>query len=140
MQLLAIIVAIPFIGLSILHLYWVFGGKSGMTKTVPAVNNQPVFVPGPVSTAIVAGGLAGFALLALTLGFGLLPANYQPYAKFAGFAVGAILILRAIGEFRYVGFFKRIKGSDFATYDTRYYSPFCLLMGSLFLWLAVNQL
>ena len=35
---------------------------------------------------------------------------------------------RAIGEFRYVGFFKRVVGSRFATLDTFVYSPLCLAL------------
>ena len=41
-------------------------------------------------------------------------------------AVG--LLGRAIGEFRYVGFFKRVRGSRFAKLDTVVYSPLCLLL------------
>ena len=33
--------------------------------------------------------------------------------------------LRAIGDFRYVGFFKRVRDSSFARLDTLAYSPLC---------------
>ena len=36
------------------------------------------------------------------------------------------LLARAIGEFKYVGFFKRVRGSRFARLDTLIYSPLCL--------------
>ena len=35
---------------------------------------------------------------------------------------------RAIGDFKYVGFFKRVRGSKFARMDTLVYSPLCLLL------------
>jgi hypothetical protein len=38
------------------------------------------------------------------------------------------LLARAVGEFRYVGFFKRVRGSRFARLDTLIYSPVCLLL------------
>jgi hypothetical protein len=39
------------------------------------------------------------------------------------------LALRALGEFRYIGFFKRVRGTPFARMDSRYYSPLALLLG-----------
>ncbi len=44
------------------------------------------------------------------------------------FALAAGLLARAVGEFKYVGFFKRVRGSRFATLDTLVYSPLCLLL------------
>lgn len=43
--------------------------------------------------------------------------------------IGAIFILRAVGEFKYIGFFKKMKNSQFARLDTKYYSPLCLFIG-----------
>jgi hypothetical protein len=45
---------------------------------------------------------------------------------FVALALG--LLARAIGEFRYVGFFKRVRGSRFARLDTLLYSPLRLLL------------
>jgi len=43
--------------------------------------------------------------------------------------LATIFILRAIGDFRLVGFFKRVRGSPFAQWDTAAYSPLCLVLG-----------
>jgi hypothetical protein len=46
-------------------------------------------------------------------------------------AVGVVLVgllARAVGEFKHVGFFKRVVGSRFATLDTYVYSPLCLAL------------
>ena len=43
-------------------------------------------------------------------------------------AVGGILLPRAVGEFRLVGFFKRVRGSGCARLDTFVYSPLCLAL------------
>ncbi|MEM6843120.1 MAG: DUF3995 domain-containing protein [Bacteroidota bacterium] len=40
-----------------------------------------------------------------------------------------IFILRALGEFNYVGFFKRVKNTEFARADSRIFSPLCLGIG-----------
>ena len=51
--------------------------------------------------------------------------------------VGAAFLLRAIGEFRYVGFFKRVRGTRFAFWDTCLFSPLCLGIGLASLWVAL---
>lgn len=52
-------------------------------------------------------------------------------------AIAILFGLRAIGEFRYIGFFKKFKDSKFAEYDTKYYSPLCLIIAILTLLLAL---
>ncbi|MDO9262884.1 MAG: DUF3995 domain-containing protein, partial [Desulfosalsimonadaceae bacterium] len=140
MQVIAILVSVAFAGLAILHIYWALGGKLDSGKMIPVADGKPVFTPGVLGTFLVAAALACFAAISLALGFrGVVSVDYQPSITFAGFAIGAVLVLRAIGEFKYVGFFKRVRGGDFATYDSLVYSPFCLLAGSAFLFLAANQ-
>ena len=48
----------------------------------------------------------------------------------ASYALALGLLARAIGEFKYVGFFKRVRGSRFATLDTFVFSPLCLLLSA----------
>jgi hypothetical protein len=139
-EAIAIILAVSFTVLAALHLYWALGGKFGMMAALPEVNGAPVFTPGSVGTAAVAVMLAGIALVALLLGPGRdFAAPLTPYGVVPGFAIAGLLILRAVGEFRYVGFFKRVKGSKFAAYDSWLFSPFCLLAGVAFLALAAGR-
>ena len=49
--------------------------------------------------------------------------------KYGGWIIPIIFILRAIGEFKYVGFFKRIKQTEFGKLDTKFFSPLCLTIG-----------
>lgn len=44
-----------------------------------------------------------------------------------------IFFLRSIGDFRYVGLTKKVKGTVFARLDTLYFAPLCLLIA----WLGV---
>jgi hypothetical protein len=39
-----------------------------------------------------------------------------------------LLFLRAIGDFHLIGFFKRVRGTRFASLDTAVYSPLCLAL------------
>jgi hypothetical protein len=48
-----------------------------------------------------------------------------------------LFILRAIGDFKYLGFFKKIKNTKFGQNDTKYFAPLCLIIGILTLLVAV---
>ena len=52
--------------------------------------------------------------------------------------LAGIFILRAIGDFKYVGFFKKVKNTPFAKLDSKFYSPLCLLIGLAFIWIELN--
>jgi hypothetical protein len=126
-----ILIAI-FTILSGLHIYWAFGGKWGLAATFPVLKEgKEIRNPGLLPTLIVALGLAAFALFYVwTLGWVALPFSAQTKTVI-GWIIPSIFLLRAIGEFKYVGFFKRVKGSPFAFWDTRLFSPLCLLIAVL---------
>jgi hypothetical protein len=44
--------------------------------------------------------------------------------------------LRVIGDFRYVGLFKSIRGTRFAHYDTLVFTPLCLFLATAY-WVAI---
>ncbi len=124
--------------LSLLHVYWAFGGGFAMGKAVPEVDGRPAFEPGMFATLAVAAGLLVCALVAAGLGFGtLVGAEYVRYVRIAGYLLAALFILRAVGEFNLVGFFKKASDSAFAHYDTFFYSPLSLGIGIVFLLLAL---
>jgi hypothetical protein len=84
----------------------------------------------------VAAGLGGAAYVALAA-VEFVPWGLPRAALPFGCAALAVLFGgRAIGERRYVGFFKRVRGTAFAWWDTRVFSPLCaaLSLGYLLLW------
>ncbi|MHC9063421.1 DUF3995 domain-containing protein [Nitrospira sp. CMX1] len=129
---LTTIIALPlivtFLTLSLWHVYWLLGGRVGLDAAIPEIDGKPVFQPSAVATFVVAVALALCALLlAATAGLVSLPfPNMLLIWLTRGLAV--LLLLRAIGDFRLVGFFKRIRGTRFARLDTAVYSPLCLLL------------
>ena len=139
MQIISIALTAAFTIIAVLHVYWALGFKLDIRNMVPVVNGEPVFTPGPIGTFLVAIVLLSFAGVSLALGFSnKVPVNYLPFIKIAGIAIGIILLVRAIGDFKYAGFFKRIKDSNFAKYDYWLYSPFCLISGGTLLYLSTN--
>jgi hypothetical protein len=117
-----------FLTLSLWHVYWLLGGCVGRDAAIPEVDGKPVSQPSVVVTFIVAVALALCALLiAATAGFVSLPLSRTVLAWLTR-ALAGVLLLRAIGDFRLVGFFKRIRDTRFARLDTAVYSPLCLLL------------
>jgi hypothetical protein len=96
------------------------------SAAVPYSNGRPLFVPSVTATAAV--GLLLCALLVVSTA-GIVTVGLSPRvlsALCAGLAL--VLLLRAVGDFRYVGFFKSVRNSRFATMDTWCYSPACLAL------------
>ena len=128
--LLAGVLTIAFWLLSLVHIGWALGLRGGQAQAVPErPDGQPVFRPGPFATLAVAGLLLLAALLVTQragLGREWIPAGLVAPGCWG---VSAVLVLRAIGEFRYIGFFKRVRGTAFARMDSRLYSPLALLLG-----------
>ncbi|MFI5181915.1 MAG: DUF3995 domain-containing protein [Thermoanaerobaculia bacterium] len=121
-----------------LHVYWALGGRWGKAAAIPQVGGQPAFTPSRLMTLLVALALFGAAFIAVIRGYFLLSSFPGSPAHWTCIALGLLFLLRAIGEFRLVGFFKRVRGTPFATLDTRLFSPLSLLIAIGFLYIATT--
>ncbi|KIO75878.1 hypothetical protein TH53_18475 [Pedobacter lusitanus] len=126
---LTLLNALIFIALSVIHIYWAFGGRWAKELSVPTIDSgQKLFVPGVRATLTVAAGLLMFAGINLCIrvfpdsGLQLL------YLRYGILLIGLIFLLRAIGDFNYIGLAKKQKSSAFAKNDTLFYVPLCLLI------------
>lgn len=129
MNVLIILLSIIFLCLSLIHLNWAIGGKWGFDNALPTnEKGERVLNPRKIDSAIVGVGLLFFAIFYF-LKLEYVSINYQKWINYMGWIIPIIFILRAIGDLKYVGFFKRIKTTKFARLDTKYYSPLCLLIG-----------
>lgn len=126
--MIPLLLVVVFAFLSLLHLYWAFGGTWGGALALPMEDGRPVFEPGVGATLAVAVALALCALLVARLAGWLSLGLRDRVARLPGYALAAVLLLRAIGDFRYIGFFKRIGDTPFGRRDTALYSPLCLLL------------
>lgn len=119
-----------FIMLSFVHVYWAMNGSLGKEGVIPTRNDgEALFEPGIVGTFIVAAILGIFAFIT-TGSLGIFEAFLSNnLIKYATLAIGILFLLRAMGDFKYVGFFKSIKETPFAKNDSRYFSPLCLYLG-----------
>lgn len=109
----------------------------GQGATVPELGGRPRFVPSRGATLAVAAALAGAAVVVLLRVEAIvLPVLPPSASRWLAAGLGAVFVLRSIGDFRLVGFFKSVRNTRFAEWDTWVYSPLCLLLGVGALWLA----
>ena len=138
--IIPIILFLVFIFLSAIHFFWGFGGRWGSQAVFPTTNrNIKPKIPGKIPTFIVAFGLLVIAL------FILIQASFFDLAipswldKYGLWTIAGVFIIRSIGEFNYLGFFKKIKHTKFGQNDTKYYSPLCLIIGILTIIMTLNK-
>ncbi len=120
--------AAVMLGLAALHVYWAGGGRWGSDVIIPKRDGEPLFVPSPAGTLMVAALLTAAALVLLgRLG---LWGHWLPRWLFAAGAWTLVMVFaaRVVGDFRWFGLFKRITGTPFAWWDTRLYVPLCALL------------
>jgi len=139
MDFIAILAIFVLSIMGIFHFYWVFGGKVGLDKALPAKDGKLLLKPGKPLTFLVGVVLIFFAYIAYALQFYDFTLNEnRNFYLYSGIFLSIIFILRAIGEFNVLGFSKKIKDTEFAKYDTKYFSPLCLLLGIIFAVLTYN--
>lgn len=120
-----------------LHIYWALGGRWGWGVATPQVDGRPAFTPSRAATVFVALGLAAAAAVPLVRA-GWFPLPVAPWLpQFLAALLSLVFFLRAVGDFRLVGFFKRVRGTAFAAWDTRLFSPLCLLLAAGFARIAI---
>ena len=134
------LVCLLLASISLIHVYWAFGGKWAVDSVIPMQDNKPLFKPGFFGSMIVA------VLLVIAIGVILsfiellkIPFLSQTLSYYGTIALGVVFLFRAIGDFKFLGFFKKIKDSNFAKWDTRIHSPLCAFLSALiFLILVMN--
>ncbi|MGI8580587.1 MAG: DUF3995 domain-containing protein [Chitinophagaceae bacterium] len=127
-----IINTVIFIVLSILHFYWAFGGVLWYNDVLPTSSNGLHRMnPSTTATLIIAFGLLLLALI--TAGNQGLFDRYikRKYFRYGTLIIAIIFFLRAIGDFRFIGFFKTVKWTRFGINDTQIFSPLCLFIALL---------
>lgn len=128
-----------FFVLSGVHIYWAAGGKRGARAAIPSVGEEPLFRPSVWGTGIVALLLAFMGLFVFQLGGYGEPIGPRWLYEYMGWSLAALFIMRAVGDFRWVGFFKRQRETLFAQWDGILFSPLCLLMGVCLIVIAIVE-
>jgi hypothetical protein len=138
-RILGIVLAVIFALLSFLHLYWAGGGRFGRGAAIPTAGGQRLLHPSPFGTILVAAAL--FAAMLVVLGrLKIWGAVVPRWIFYLGtWVISLLFLLRTIGDFRYVGFFKSVYGTDFARWDTILFSPLCLFIAVAAFLISYNE-
>ncbi|WP_215225287.1 DUF3995 domain-containing protein [Echinicola shivajiensis] len=115
--------------LGIIHFNWVMGGKFGFEVSLPTnEKGERVLNPKKIDSVVVGLGLTSFGLFYLIKSGSIEYSLPEWIMNYAGWILPLIFLLRAIGEFKYVGFFKSVKETDFGKIDSKFFSPLCLVL------------
>ncbi|WP_020060584.1 DUF3995 domain-containing protein [Bacillus sp. 123MFChir2] len=120
--------------ISLIHMYWACGGSWGSKVVLPMKKDsgEYAFIPRKIGTFAVALAILCFAMILLAQS-GYFPFwNPSRYTRWGCIVLAGIFLLRAVGDMKYVGFFKKVKGTKFSVYDTWLYSPVCLYIAFVF--------
>lgn len=87
--------------------------------------------PKKLDSAVVGSGLLFFGTFYLILG-GFIEMNLPSWVlNSVKWVIPSIFLLRAMGDFKYVGFFKKVKDTKFGQKDSQIFSPLCLMIALL---------
>ena len=129
LSVLGFILSFIFLILAGIHFNWARGGQWALDNALPqTIEGKRLFTPRKIDSAIVGLGLLLFASF-YGIKSGLINFDLPSWIiNYAGWIISSIFLLRAIGDFKYVGFFKKIKNTKFGEMDTKIYSPLCLFL------------
>lgn len=126
--ILILILFLIFSTLGIIHFYWAKGGKWGFKNAIPTKENGDLVLNPRAIDSIMVGVYLTIIAFFYLLQIDLFEINIPNWTSYILWIIPSIFFLRAIGDFKYVGFFKRIKTTLFAKWDTQLFSPLCLGM------------
>ena len=129
MRVLGEITAAVFGALAALHLYWAARGIALSSVALPERDGRPLFVPSRLAAFAVAALLAAAAWLVLQRASAMPMMLPAWMVRVGSWGVAGVMVARAVGDFRYVGVFKRVRGTRFAVNDSHWFSPIALALG-----------
>lgn len=139
MDILGVLLFLIFFLLSMIHIYWFLGGTWAFKDAIPtSQDGEALMKPTKRDSVLVGIGLLLFGVFYL-LKVQLFIFPIPSWAMHSiSWLIPIVFLLRAIGDFKYVGFFKKIKSSTFARKDQYVYSPLCLLISLIGFILTLN--
>ena len=136
---IARLVAAAMAALGLMHVYWALGGRVGKSAAVPELDGQRAFIPSRAGTLVVAAALLFAATVVAIAGGQFEVGGFRGIFRILAFGLSATFIARAVGDFRLVGFFKRVRGTHFARLDTTVFAPLCLVLGLAVFYVAYHD-
>ncbi|UPK44230.1 DUF3995 domain-containing protein [Paenibacillus pabuli] len=111
----------------------------GKEAAIPHTGKDRLFEPGKVGTSVIALLLALAVWFVLELGGVIQVLFSDSLLSWGAWILSVIFMIRAVGDFKWVGFFKRKKGTLFAKWDSILFSPLCLFLASATLVIMIGN-
>ncbi len=127
----ALLFAAALLFLAALHVYWAMGGNWGSSVTVPTIAGRRVINPTPFVTYVVAFLLVMGAIVICGQAHLFATGRFSALFRAGSWCLCGVFLLRAMGDFKTFGIFKTVRATAFAFWDTRLYSPLCLVLAVL---------
>ncbi len=128
----SLLLVLIFVLIAALHFYWGVGGRWAIDSVAPTnERGERVLKTGAVACFVVGIGLLMFAAYYLMRAGYIKVSLPNILLNSVGWIIPSIFLLRAIGDFNYVGLTKKIKDTTFARLDTAYFSKLCLMIAGL---------
>ena len=115
-----------FVALSAIHVFWAAGGRAGSAAAIPRAAGRPLLTPSPLSALAVAAALIAAALVTAAAAGWLGRETPVRLGRPLAYLMALVFAVRAVGDFRYVGFFKLLGDEPFRSWDNWLFSPLCL--------------
>ncbi|HQR39887.1 MAG TPA: DUF3995 domain-containing protein [Blastocatellia bacterium] len=125
MYALALTTTVVLACLSLLHVYWAAGGVAGIDSVIPTVDGKRTLDPSPLASVVVATALAVAAAVVFASTGTLRSVAPMWFVRVGLVVLAMVFLARAIGDFRMIGFTKRIRDTRFARMDYLVFSPLC---------------
>ena len=119
--------------ISLLHVYWLFGGRWGLEASLPpSRSGDPVRPPRVMVVVVILGLLFASAMAFSLAGWITIPLS-ERWMIFCYKALGYLFLARGILGFAASFFFRPLKGTLFNRWNLILYSPLCTWIGAVFL-------
>ncbi len=129
MTALAIVNSVVFFLLGTLHFYWAVGGKWATDDVVPTKpTGEKLFTTSAISCVLVGSGLWLMSFVHVANAGLIFKGSDFTIFRYSTLAIGIIFLVRFMGDFKWVGLSKKVKGTSFAKNDALYYTPLCLFL------------
>lgn len=123
---------IIFFALALLHFSWALGSSWGFLAALPTnAEGDLLLQPTSSDSAVVGFGLFAFGIFYLIQTHWINKTLPFKLNRIIGWIIPGIFLLRAVGDFTFVGIFKPPIETAFAQADFYFYSPLCLLIALL---------
>ena len=116
------------IAAAVTSFFWFIGGTTGLVYAFPKKAKGKKYRPSKILLFITTAVLAGMTLLCLGQTGTFNSVLSEESLKWGNRLIGIVFLARSIGSFKYVGFTKTSRNSEFATTDTYLISPLCLVI------------